>query len=83
MHLFYVRHGNPCYNPDSLTKHGEREAEAIARRLAKFGVDEIFASNSTRAHQTSIPLSEIEHKEVTLLPWANEKNTAEYFYINK
>ncbi|MCQ2388047.1 MAG: histidine phosphatase family protein [Clostridia bacterium] len=81
MYLFYVRHGNPCYDPDSLTAHGKREAEAVGRRLARFGIDEIYASDSVRAYETSIPLSEITHKEVTKLPWANEKNTANYFYL--
>lgn len=80
MHFFYVRHGNPCYDPDSLTAHGKREAEAVGRRLAKFGVDKIYSSNSVRAKQTAIPLSEMVHKEITELPCFNECNSAKYFY---
>lgn len=80
MHFFYIRHGNPCYDPDSLTAHGKREAEAVGRRLAKFGVDEIYSSNSVRAYETSIPLSEMIHKNVTQLACFNESNTAKYFY---
>lgn len=38
MLLFYVRHGDPIYNPDSLTPLGERQAEAVAKRLALHGV---------------------------------------------
>ena len=41
MLLFYVRHGDPIYEPDQLTPLGEQQAEAVARRLALFGVDEI------------------------------------------
>lgn len=83
MFLFYVRHGNPCYNPDSLTAHGKREAEAVCKRIAKFGIDEIYSSDSVRANETSIPLSELTHKTVTKLPWLNEKITAKYFYITE
>lgn len=33
MLLFYIRHGDPIYIPDSLTDLGKRQAEAVARRL--------------------------------------------------
>jgi len=29
MILFYVRHGDPIYDPDSLTPLGKRQAEAL------------------------------------------------------
>ena len=35
MLLFYLRHGDPIYSPDSLTALGERQAEALGRRLAQ------------------------------------------------
>ena len=44
MILYYVRHGDPIYNPDSLTELGKRQAEAVAKRLAVHGIDKIFAS---------------------------------------
>ena len=46
MLLYYVRHGDPIYDPDSLTPLGMEQAAAVARRLAKFGVDEIYSSPS-------------------------------------
>ena len=46
MLLFYIRHGDPIYNPDSLTPLGHRQAEAVAKRLALYGIDEIYASSS-------------------------------------
>ena len=55
MILFYVRHGDPIYNPDQLTPLGHRQAESVAKRLALFGIDEIYASTSTRAMQTAQP----------------------------
>lgn len=74
MILYYVRHGDPIYNPDSLTPLGERQAEAVAKRLALYGVDKIYASTSTRAIQTSRPTCEITKKEPELLEWAKEHN---------
>ena len=46
MLLFYIRHGDPVYDPDSLTPLGLKQAEAVAKRLALFGIDEIYASNT-------------------------------------
>lgn len=74
MILYYVRHGDPIYNPDSLTPLGERQAEAVAKRLALYGVDKIYASTSTRAIQTSRPTCEITKREPELLEWAKEHN---------
>lgn len=34
MLLFYVRHGDPVYQPDSLTPLGEKQADAVAKRRA-------------------------------------------------
>ena len=53
MLLFFVRHGDPVYVPDSLTPLGRRQAEAVAKRLARYGLDKIYVSSSARAIQTS------------------------------
>lgn len=72
MLLFYVRHGDPIYNPDQLTPLGERQAEAIGKRLASHGVDTIYSSTSNRAFQTAQPLAQMLKKEVTQLDFMNE-----------
>ena len=72
MLLFYIRHGDPIYEPNSLTPLGFRQAEAIGRRLARYGLDEIYVSSSTRARQTAQPVCEMLHKEATVLDWTNE-----------
>ena len=74
MLLFYVRHGDPIYDPDQLTPLGERQAEAVAKRLALFGVDEVYASTSTRAMQTAQPTCELLHKELKTLDFLNEND---------
>lgn len=82
MLLYYVRHGDPIYDPDSLTPLGERQAEAVARRLALHGIDEIYSSTSTRALLTAKPTCEILHKEAIKLEWCHEGNAAKYFWLD-
>ena len=69
MILFYIRHGDPIYNPDSLTSLGHRQAEAIAKRFTAYGLDEIYSSPSVRAMQTAKPTCEILNKEPIILDW--------------
>ena len=73
MLLFYLRHGDPIYSPDSLTPLGHRQAEALAKRLALYGLDEIYASTSNRAQLTARPTCELLKMEPVILPWADEK----------
>ena len=79
MLFFYVRHGDPVYNPNQLTPLGKRQAEAVAKRLALFGLDEIYSSTSNRAIETAQPTFELlentlKVKEVQLLDFANESH---------
>ena len=64
MLLLYIRHADPIYSPDSITPLGEQQAEAIGRRIAKYGVDEIYSSTSIRAQMTAKPAAELLKKEV-------------------
>ena len=72
MLFFYIRHGDPIYNPDSLTSRGQLQAQALAKRLAMYGVDRVFSSDSTRALQTAQPTCDLLRLEPTVCPWANE-----------
>ena len=72
MLLFFVRHGDPNYHPDSLTPTGERQAEAIGRRLARYGLDRIYSSTAVRAQLTAKPAAELTRKEIVTLEWAHE-----------
>ena len=67
MIFFYIRHGDPIYDPDSLTPLGMRQAEAVAKRLSLYGVDKIYSSTSNRAIQTAKPTCELMKKEMELL----------------
>ena len=81
MIFYYIRHGDPIYNPDSLTPLGERQAEAIGKRLSMHGIDKIFSSPSNRAQLTAKPTCEMLKKEATILDFANEGNAWGRFTI--
>ena len=72
MLFFYIRHGQPIYDPDSLTEEGHRQAEALSKRLVTHGLDELYASTSNRAILTAQPTCEKLGKEAKLVDWANE-----------
>ena len=74
MLLYYIRHGDPIYNPDQLTPLGRRQAEAIGKRLAIHGIDKIYSSTSTRAYQTAQPMAEMLKKEITQLEFCHENH---------
>lgn len=77
MILAYIRHGQPIYNPDSLTPEGRRQAEAVSLRLSKFGLDRIFVSTSTRARQTAEPTAQKCGIEPVVMDWCNEMHAWE------
>ena len=83
MLLFYVRHGDPIYRPDELTPLGRRQAEAIGRRLARYGVDKIYSSTSIRAQQTAQPLCEMLRMEKTTLEWCHENRAHEDVWVEE
>ncbi|MBE6535255.1 MAG: histidine phosphatase family protein [Ruminococcaceae bacterium] len=79
MIFYYIRHGDPIYNPDSLTPLGERQAEAVAKRLALHGLDKIYSSPSNRAKLTAQPTCEMLKKQAEIVDFANEGNAWKYF----
>ena len=70
MILYYVRHGDPIYDPNSLTPLGQRQAEALAKRFGVHGLDRIYSSPSNRALQTAQPTCEILKKKPILVDFA-------------
>lgn len=72
MLLYFLRHGDPDYANDSLTPRGKRQAEALAKRLAVYGLDEIYTSSLNRAVMTARPTCELLGMEPVLCDWARE-----------
>ncbi len=77
MIFYYVRHGDPIYDPDSLTELGHKQAAALAKRFSLYGLDEIYCSTSNRAKLTAEPTCKALGKGKTLLDWTNEGHTFE------
>lgn len=82
MIFYYIRHGDPIYDPDSLTELGHKQAAALSKRFEKYGLDEIYASTSMRAQMTAQPTCDLLGKEMTLLDWANEGLAWEDFTVD-
>lgn len=72
MLLFFIRHGDPIYNPDSLTEQGQKQANALAKRLALYGLDKIYTSTSNRAMLTAKPTCHSLNLEAIPLEWCHE-----------
>ena len=72
MVFYYIRHGEPIYNPDSLTELGRKQAKALSKYFLSVGLDEIYSSTSNRAIQTAEPTCEALGLKAELLDFANE-----------
>jgi probable phosphoglycerate mutase len=72
MLLYFIRHGDPDYANDSLTPRGARQAEAVAKRLAVYGLDEVYTSSLNRAVLTAKPTCELLGLTPQLCDWARE-----------
>lgn len=72
MIFYFIRHGNPIYNPDSLTELGKKQAESLAKRLAIYGLDKIYVSTSNRAIMTAQPTCDLLKMDMELLDFCNE-----------
>ena len=75
MLFYYIRHGEPIYDPDMLTEHGRVEAAALGEKLSRTGLDRIYTSTSVRAMQTAAPAAELLCIEPVRLDFANEHYT--------
>lgn len=81
MLLFYVRHGDPIYNPDSLTEQGLLQADALVERMKLCAPEKIFASSSNRAILTAKPTAEYFGQEIEILDWCNEGHAWREFTV--
>ena len=72
MLLYIVRHGDPIYEPDSLTELGHLQARALAKRLSLHGLDKIYTSPLERAKMTAAPTCEALGITPVVLEWTSE-----------
>ncbi len=73
MKLMFVRHAEPDYAHDSLTKKGRREAELLSQRLCKLeNVSAFYVSPLGRAQETARYTLEKLGRTAETLPWLHE-----------
>ena len=72
MRIIFVRHGEPDYQHDCLTETGKKQAEAASKRLAREGIDEIYASPMGRAAETAAYTAKLLNLPVHTLPYMHE-----------
>lgn len=53
MKLLFIRHGDPDYEIDSLTKKGWKEAALLAERVSQLEVKTFYVSPLGRARDTA------------------------------
>ena len=82
MLLYIVRHGDPIFAPESLTERGKLQVAAVAKRLARYGVDKIYTSPMNRARQTAKPTCDLLNRDAEILPWVSEEIAWKYFTCN-
>ena len=81
MLLFVIRHGDPIYDPDSLTPKGHLQANALAKRFAIHGLDKIYSSPVNRAKLTAQPTADILSKPVEIEEWTSESLAWQDFFV--
>ena len=72
MLLYIVRHGDPNYELDCLTERGHIQAEAVGKRIAASGINEIYSSPMGRARQTAAPACRLLNLPCHIEDWAHE-----------
>lgn len=84
MLLFYIRHGEPIYVPDSLTEVGKAQAEALVERMKICKPEKIFSSSSNRAILTAKPTAEYFNIDIDVLDWCHENHVRrEFKWVDK
>lgn len=73
MLLYVIRHGDPIYDPDSLTEKGHLQAKALAKRLSVHGLDRVFVSPLQRARQTAQPTCDLLGLRPEVEEWTSEE----------
>lgn len=72
MKLIFIRHGEPNYEIDSLTKKGWQEAELLAQRVLNWDVSQFYCSPLGRAKDTaSCSLKKLNREAITY-EWLRE-----------
>lgn len=72
MKIIFIRHGEPDYNTDSLTKNGQIEAELLSKRVQNWDVTKFYSSPQGRAKETAMPSLKALNTEAEILDFMRE-----------
>ena len=72
MRILIIRHADPDYEIDGLTERGKLEAAALAKRLAKESITEIYCSTLGRARRTAEPTLKAKGMTAKYCEWLRE-----------
>lgn len=72
MRMIFIRHGDPDYENDTLTKKGWKEAALLAKRVADWPVTDFYCSPLGRARDTASLSLEVHKREAVVYDWMKE-----------
>lgn len=72
MQIIIVRHGDPNYAIDSLTKRGKTEAKLLSDKLVKMDIKAFYCSPMGRAKKTAHYTLKRLNRKAEVLPWLHE-----------
>lgn len=72
MKVLIIRHGDPDYQHDALTKTGWQEAELLSHRLTQMEITAFYVSPLGRAQDTAIPTLKRTGRMAETLNWLQE-----------
>jgi probable phosphoglycerate mutase len=73
MEVLLIRHGDPDYANDSLTKRGVVEAQQLANALSSVVIDDLYVSPLGRAQATCALTAEAKNETPITLDWLRER----------
>lgn len=72
MRLYIIRHADPDYENNTITPEGHLEAEALAKRLEKEGINKIYSSPMGRAIDTAEHTAKLLGLDYNIETWTRE-----------
>lgn len=72
MNLYLIRHAEPDYARDGLTRKGTRQAKALAKYLSAARFTHVYCSPMGRARKTMAPVLKHQSVEPVTLKWLEE-----------
>ena len=72
MRILFIRHGDPDYINDTLTKKGHREAKLLAERAADLNLGSCYVSPLGRAKDTAQYCLDKVGKTAQTVEWLRE-----------